>query len=107
MGRESRCEPTGIGLEVGTCDDPFCRNGGAIRGDGKYCHRSQVVSCTGDAAPRIVDACADRRQYLFEDCYSVQKRECMEYTDTDIRCAGSHSHLEGNGCYDGRRRRSW
>mmetsp|Transcript_71239 Transcript_71239/g.201911 ORF Transcript_71239/g.201911 Transcript_71239/m.201911 type:complete len:396 (-) Transcript_71239:151-1338(-) len=60
MGRLSRCRSDGTGLQIGRCDDPFCRNGGARYGNGNYCHKNNVVFCHGDNEPTTVDPCYDR-----------------------------------------------
>ncbi|CAK0871172.1 unnamed protein product [Prorocentrum cordatum] len=93
------------------CDDPFCRNGGADRGDGLYCHRGMIVSCTGDDAPVTENACSDGRTTLSQDCTRVQERHCVQRGD-QFFCADGDSRLEG-ACNDWdnnftpRRRRGW
>lgn len=60
IGQKSYCRK---GSEKGQtedyCDNPFCRNGGAYEGDGKYCQQDHVVLCSGDSEPKIIRDCHD------------------------------------------------
>lgn len=78
VGHLSRCVGGGVGLTRNYCDDPFCRNGGAYRGPGKYCHKGSIVLCTGDAAPRVIDSCPDRTHTDWNGCRLTEHFTCKE-----------------------------
>lgn len=84
-GHLSWCQSNGVGLRRGYCDDPFCRNGGANHGSGRYCHKGNVVLCQGTAAPRIVESCSDQTstEYFGGKTCQVTKH---------YRCAGGFPH---------------
>lgn len=89
------------------CDDPFCRNGDADRGDGQYCHRGEIVRCSGDNAPDTEDSCTDRRFQVSEGCTSVQERHCVQQGE-EFFCGDGGTRLEGD-CWgnDNGNRRRW
>mmetsp|Transcript_7513 Transcript_7513/g.21442 ORF Transcript_7513/g.21442 Transcript_7513/m.21442 type:complete len:355 (+) Transcript_7513:120-1184(+) len=60
VGEKSLCKKAPAGSEHDYCDDPFCRNGGAYLGDGKYCQRDSVIYCQGTNAPRVIQQCENK-----------------------------------------------
>merc|ERR1712176_1746752 len=76
MGRLSRCVGGGVGLTHNYCDDPFCRNGGAYKGSGLYCHNNNVVSCHKDDAPRVRTVCSDVTRTNGFGCRVTDHYEC-------------------------------
>ncbi|CAK0888390.1 unnamed protein product, partial [Prorocentrum cordatum] len=99
-GQGSHCVETGIGLQVAQCDDPFCRNGGAVHGDGLYCHSGAVVRCVGEDAPVVVDGCSDLRYQVWGNCWRVTQNHCVSYAGQGPRCElGGASWYEGSDCW--------
>jgi len=78
MGKMSWCVKGGSGMDRVHCDDPFCRNGGATSGNGKYCHKGAVVSCQGQNAPSTIDPCSDNLVTDPSDsnCEITERRSC-------------------------------
>lgn len=89
-GRKSRCVGGGIGLAHDSCDDPFCRNGGAFAGNGKYCHKNSIVYCKGDDAPRFLQTCSSRTRTDWNGCTVTDYYTCSgDYPDP--YCSFSYS----------------
>jgi len=95
QGPMSWCVPwAGVGLAHDQCDDPFCRNGGAAHGNGKYCHQGAIVDCNGKNAPIFVDPCNDQTYTNFNGCKVTDHYTCVggwpnpycRFTNQDVKC---------------------
>jgi hypothetical protein len=76
-GRMSWCDQNNyVGLARQGCDDPFCRNGGAFGGNGRYCHNGHIVLCQGQNKPRIIDSCSDQTHQDYDGCTITDHYTC-------------------------------